>query len=408
MDLVQMSTTTLARSEVKPSNAVICPGCEQGQMRVFYEVNEIPVHSVLLMDTRDQAVNYQRRNLRLGFCLHCGFIANTCFDPSVHEYGVSCEETQGFSPTFNAFARELAQRWFQKYDLRGQTVLEIGCGKGEFLGLLVELGAGKGIGIDPAFVPGRLVSPAADRLQFVQDLYSEKYGHIEADVICCRHTLEHIAPVSRFVRELRATIGTNQVTVLFELPDVSRVLSEAAFWDIYYEHCSYFTKGSLARLFERTGFEVVELSVEYDNQYIVLGAKTAVSGRAASPWEDDLNDTTNQVARFPARVHEIKQFWLDRINSMRADGKRLVLWGGGSKAVSFLSTLKIGDQIAAVVDINPYKQGKFIPGTGHAVVGPGELKRLRPDCVILMNRIYENEIRRQLAEMGLAPAIVSV
>ena len=54
------------------------------------------------------------------------------FDPSVHEYSTSCEESQGFSPTFNAFARDLARRWVQQYGLAGRSVLEIGCGWGSF------------------------------------------------------------------------------------------------------------------------------------------------------------------------------------------------------------------------------------------------------------------------------------
>jgi hypothetical protein len=103
-----MSSQGAAQDEMRGLYDAICPACEQGVMQVFYEVRNIPVHSVLLMPTREMALNYRRRDLRLGFCSWCGFISNTSFDPSVHEYGVSCEETQGFSPTFNAFARDLA------------------------------------------------------------------------------------------------------------------------------------------------------------------------------------------------------------------------------------------------------------------------------------------------------------
>jgi SAM-dependent methyltransferase len=292
--------------------------------------------------------------------------------------------------------------------LQGKTVLEIGCGKGEFLVQLVEFGAAKGIGIDPAFVPERLNTPVASRLEFIQDLYSEKYTHLQADVICCRHTLEHIAPTGRFMRMLRQTIGNQNALVLFELPDVFRVLKEPAFWDIYYEHCSYFTKGSLARLFRRTGFEVVELSLEYDNQYILIAGRPCSTATGQSvPGENDLDEVTGEVARFPTRFAKIKEQWLDRINGMRQEGKKLMLWGGGSKAVSFLTTLGLSEQIEGVVDINPYKQGKFIPGSGHAVVSPEALKQQRPDCVILMNPIYGQEVRARLEHIGLNPEIIA-
>jgi SAM-dependent methyltransferase len=389
---------------------ILCPNCNQGRMQVFYEVRNIPVHSVLLMPTYERAMTYPRRDLQLGWCPLCGFVANTLFDPSVHEYSTSYEETQGFSPTFNAFARALAQRWVEQYDLQGKSVLEIGCGKGGFLVLLVELGMRNGIGFDPAFVPERLNTPVASRLEFIQDFYKEKYAHIPADVICCRHTLEHIAPTGQFMSMVRRTIGNRMDTlVLFDLPDVFRVLKEPAFWDIYYEHCSYFTMGSLARLFRRTGFDVLELELEYDNQYIVIAGKPSASPtRPSFPAEDDLEAVANEVVQFPGRFAKTKERWLTRINGMRGEGKKLIVWGGGSKAVSFLTTLNLSDQIDYVVDVNPYKQGKFIPGTGHAVKSPETLRHDQPDYVILMNPVYEKEVRTQLQCMGLNPQILPV
>jgi SAM-dependent methyltransferase len=379
-------------------------------MQTFYEVRNIPVHSVLLMPTKERAMGYPRRDLRLGFCSQCGFISNTIFDPRVHEYSTSCEETQGFSPTFNAFARSLAKRWVEQYHLQGRSVLEIGCGKGEFLVSMVELGMGRGIGIDPAFVPERLNTPVASRLEFIQDLYSEKYTHLQADVVCCRHTLEHISPTGSFMSMIRRTIGDRPDTLLlFELPDVFRVLREAAFWDIYYEHCSYFTTGSLARLFRRTGFDLLELELEYDGQYIVIAGKPSTASTISSfPGENDLELIAAEVARFPARFAQVKQSWLSTINGLRAEGKKLIVWGGGSKAVSFLTTLGLNEQIDYVVDINPHKHGKFVPGAGHAVKSPETLRAHQPDCVILMNPVYEKEVRTQLQNMGLNPTILPV
>jgi SAM-dependent methyltransferase len=397
---------TLPRS--KADTTATCPNCEQGRMETFYEVRDIPVHSVLLMPTRERALSYPRRDLRLGFCSQCGFVSNVIFDPGVHEYSTSCEESQGFSPTFNAFARGLARRWVDQYHLQGKSVLEVGCGKGEFLVSLVEHGMGRGIGIDPAFVPERLNTPVASRLEFIQDLYGEKYTHLQADVVCCRHTLEHIAPTDSFMRTIRRTIGDRPDTLLlFELPDVMRVLREAAFWDIYYEHCSYFTMGSLARLFRRTGFDLLELELEYDGQYIVIAGKpSATSTQPSFLGENDLEAASAEVAKFPARFEQIKQRWLTTINSLRGEGKKVIVWGGGSKAVSFLTTLGLKEQIDYVVDINPHKHGKFVPGAGHAVKSPETLKEHRPDCVILMNPVYEKEVRKQLQHMGLNAQIL--
>jgi SAM-dependent methyltransferase len=392
------------------NESITCPNCETGVMAVFHEVKDIPVHSVLLMPTRERALNYPRRDLKLGFCNDCGFISNIDFDPSVHEYSMACEESQGFSPTFNAFARSLAERWVEQYQLRGRTVLEIGCGKGEFLALLVEMGMAEGIGIDPAFIPERLDTPVASRLRFIQDLYGERHTHLSADVVCCRHTLEHISPTSEFMRTVRRTIGDKKDTLLlFELPDVHRVLREAAFWDIYYEHCSYFTTGSLARLFRNHGFDLLELELEYDGQYIVIaGCPSNDSGQFPLDGEADLDAIANAVAGFPERFRNARENWITRLNGLHSQGKRVVMWGGGSKAVSFITTLELDEQIDFVVDINPHKHGKFIPGSGHMVRNPEELMDLRPDCVILMNPIYQNEVRKMLEGMRLPPQILLV
>ncbi len=92
----------------------------------------------------------------------------------------------------------------------------------------------------------------------------------------CRHTLEHIRPVAEFLATIRRAVGDRRdVVILFEVPDVIRVLEEAAFWDVYYEHCSYFSAGSLARLFRSQGFEVLDARLEYDDQYVIVEARPA-------------------------------------------------------------------------------------------------------------------------------------
>jgi hypothetical protein len=84
-------------------------------------------------------------------------------------------------------------------------------------------------------------------------------------------------------------------------------------------------------------------------------------------------------------------------------GKKVVLWGSGSKAVSYLTTLGVTDQLQYVVDINPHKHGKFLAGSGHEIVSPEFLVEYQPDAVIVMNPIYLEEIRSDMRRMGLEP-----
>src|SRR5690606_15576586 len=91
-----------------------------------------------------------------------------------------------------------------------------------------------------------------------------------------------------------------------------------------------------------------------------------------------------------------------------AMGRKVVVWGSGSKAVSFLTTLSLDNEISCVVDVNPYRQGKYMPGTGHRIVGPEEVAHIHPDVVVVMNPIYRNEIRQALVDRGCAPMVLTV
>jgi hypothetical protein len=89
------------------------------------------------------------------------------------------------------------------------------------------------------------------------------------------------------------------------------------------------------------------------------------------------------------------------LRAHRADGRRAAIWGAGSKGVAFLTTLGVGEDIAYGVDVNPHKAGKFLAGTGHAVVGPEDLTAEPPDVVVATNAIYLPEIRAELDARGL-------
>jgi hypothetical protein len=197
--------------------------------------------------------------------------------------------------------------------------------------------------------------------------------------------------------------------VFFETPDAKRVLAEGAFWDIYYEHCSYFSPGAHARLFRQEGFDVTELRLAYDDQYIIQYANPV--SRHSPPrlaLEQDLAELQCLAANFPERVRQVQDGWRKRVRSAWKYGQRIVLWGGGSKGVSFLTTLGLTEEIAAAVDVNPYKQWKFMPGTAHPVIAPKALIDQPADLVIVMNPIYVPEIELSLKEMGLRPEIVAL
>jgi len=387
-----------------------CPNCGSDGMSVFYEINRVPVHSVLLLPTREEAVNYPKGDIALGFCDTCGFISNVAFDPSLHEYSSRYEATHAFSPTFNAFSQRLADHLIKRHNLRGKDIIEIGCGQGEFLALLCERGDNRGIGFDPAYIPERS-SASTDRIRFIADFYSEQYTHYQADFVCCKMTLEHIDRTAEFVHMVRRSVGDRPETVIFfQVPNISRILRDMAFWDIYYEHCSYFSMGSLGRVFRQNGFDVIDLATDYDDQYLMIEARPMRNGTPSAPLpqEHDLDDLRHDVAAFADQIPAELKAWQNVVRHIRQQGKRAVIWGGGSKGVSFLTTLHIEDDIPYAVDINPYKHGMFMAGTGQEIVGPEFLRDYRPHVVIVMNPIYCSEIQQELDRMGVDAELLPV
>jgi hypothetical protein len=154
---------------------------------------------------------------------------------------------------------------------------------------------------------------------------------------------------------------------------------------------------------------VINLAREYDDQYLMIETRPGDgTGGEHLEQEEDLDDLVRDVTDFAGRIGQTLQSWRRDLSDVAQDGQRAVLWGGGSKAVAFLTTLGIRNEISYAVDINPYKHGTYLAGTGQEIVAPGFLREYQPDRVIIMNPIYSEEIRQDLLEMGLAPELITV
>ncbi len=384
-----------------------CPCCEAAPLEPFYRALDVPVHSCSLLADRGAALAFPRGRIELAHCAACGFVSNIAFDPALLHYDPGYEDQQTFSPTFNRFSDRLAADLVARYGLRDATVVEAGCGKGDFLRALCLAGAARGIGIDPAVIPGRLSGPAAERVELIAEHLSADHERLRADLVCTRNTLEHIDRPAEFAHTLRRMCGERLDSALFvEVPALGRVLDEAAFWDVYYEHCSYFTPGSMARLLRRSRFEITDLGLDYDDQYLLLHARPAASAASAAHHaEEPPGAYAAAVGSFAARVRSRLDAWDEKLSRWSAAGRRIAVWGSGSKCVAFLSALRDSSPVRQIVDINPHRQGKFLPGIGAPIIAPAELGAEPPDQVVVMNPIYLSEIRRMLDDLSLRPEL---
>jgi len=379
-----------------------CPACGSAGLTLFFELSHVPVHQNLLYATVEVAMQATRGDIALGFCPACGFVTNTAFDPALLNYSADYDNTQCYSPLFSAYISDLADELIQRHNLHNKQVVEIGCGKGDFIRMLCERGPNSGLGFDPSYIGDDTV--LGGRLTFIKDFYDERYSHHAGDFFCTRHVIEHIEQPAVMLNSLRRAIGEREnVAIFFETPDVTWILRHAVFWDIFYEHCSLFTPGSLARLYAASGFDTTRAAVVFGDQYMWVEGVTAVGrgGQVRVPVEsaaDTLPLVNDFAARCAARMADSRAL-LDRL---AADSKRVALWGAGAKGVTFLNSLSVpAARIPYVVDINARKQGRYIPGTGQQIIAPESLNSYRPDVILVMNPNYLDEIRATVGEMSL-------
>ncbi len=394
-------------------DAMPCAACGSSRTRVFYECEQIPVQSCVLLESAVAAEAYPRGDLSLQVCSDCGFIGNIAFSYDVQGEIDAYESSQAGSGRFSAYQRALCEQLAERHDLEGRHVLEIGSGAGDFLLELCEVAGCTGEGYDPTLPEARVERSFGARCRLLPEAFGEAQLGRPFDLLCCRHTLEHVAAPGEMVAlSARASRRSGDAPVFFEVPDTLRILEDRAFWDVYYEHCAYFGTGSLTRLFRREGLRVTDLERVYDDQYLLI---TAIPAREGAPQpgpsgseDDDLERMVQGAADFEREVGAILADWRARLARCAERGDRVALWGAGSKAAGFLATLGIGEQIPYIVDINPRKQGMFQAGTGQEIVAPDRLREYRPDLLVIMNAIYEQEIRKDLDDLGLSPEIVAL
>ncbi len=337
--------------------------------------------------------------------MRCGHLFNRSFDPKSISYSPGYENALDHSPRFRDYATELANGVIERCGLYDKDIVEIACGQGSFIRLLCELGGNRGLGIDPSYRGDLLALDG--RLQFVSGFYDDSFKGCPLDLLCCRHALEHLDTPLTFLRHIRRTLSDNeQAHVFFEVPNSLYTLGELGIWDIIYEHVSYFCASSLRRVFELAGFDVLDVVETFDGQFLTILARPDPKSLQENDHPALCASMDGHLARFKSRYEAKVNTWSERLGSLSRSGKHVVVWGGGSKGVTFLNVLPTEDSIEYVVDLNPLKHGHFVPGSGQQFIPPDALRNYRPDVVVVMNPIYANEIQRALDEMRLQSEVM--
>lgn len=392
-----------AKASSCASSGKCCTACGGAKIASLLRLDNAPVHQNLLYSSYEAALGCAVGAIELSACESCGFIFNSRFDDSLLDYSQDYENTQDKSRSFSAHMLGIAERLVEKHALSGKRILEIGCGKGGFLNLIVDRAGGVGKGFDPSYLNEFDRVPT---LTFVKEFFPANEQWWQPDQIVCRHVLEHIAQPFQFAKMIRDAVPAGQFPyVYFEVPGFDWIAEKLAFWDIFYEHCNYFTAASLRRMLEKCGFEIDVIEKSFSGQYLSVDVTVSTGSKndARPPLPD--HDHSRLASNLRKRMHDLKSM----IRQQRSEGKSIAVWGAAAKGSTFLNQLELTpDVVATVIDINPRKQGNYIAGTGQLICAPEFLQTNIRDVVYVMNPNYEDEIRRQLNAMQLFPTLVII
>jgi SAM-dependent methyltransferase len=362
------------------------------------------VHQNLVLGTIEAARRLARGSLHLHACDPCGFVFNAAFDPALLSYGAEYDNSQACSPAFEEYLDRLADYVVADRAVRASRIVEIGCGKGGFLRALVDRDSGnRGVGFDPSYVGPE--SAADGRVRFERRFYDSSCAGLDADVVVCRHVIEHIPDPVSLLQIVRQTLGDSSARVFFETPCVEWILANQVVWDLFYEHCSYFTTASLATAFERAGFAVDDIRHTFGGQYLWAEARPAGAAIAARRHDGRIGSLAASFAEQEAALVESLR---TRLEQLGRSGP-VAIWGAAAKGVTLANLVDPACRLVdCLVDLNPAKHGKYVPGTGHPIVAPKDLPERGVRAAVVTNPNYVDENRRLLREASLDVQLVDL
>lgn len=367
-----------------------CPLCDSYELRQFVARSNIPAGQNIICTSYQGAISTRLANLDIVLCQNCGFIFNKSFDPLMLDYGDGYDNNQTCSPFFMEYIDQLVRYLIYCRSVKNCRIVEVGCGKGFFLKKLVEdpQYGNIGIGFDPSYE-----GPQEDfdgRLTFIKSYFGPEHAGIAADVVICRHVIEHVPDPIPFLTAISQVLIDSPSSKLFvETPCVEWILRQKNLFDFCYEHCSYFSQDSLAFALEAAGLQVETASQIFQGQYLWLEA----SLDPAKPPRRRPAIILNELATgFQAAENSLTAFWQKKIGYLTQKGK-VAVWGAGGKGVTFVNLVDPGGQyINCLIDMNPNKQGNYVPGTGHLIISPQDINKHQIKYAILMNPNYKEEI----------------
>lgn len=347
--------------------------------KTLYRASGIPAMQNKLFSTRAEALAAPLASLDL--CQdETGLVFNRAFDPAIVVYDDNYQNDQGHSLQFKRHLDEVCELCCGYLTSKENLVVDVGCGKGGFVELLREKGL-NAIGYDNAY---QGISTYIRKSFFSVD------SHDRGDLLTLRHVLEHIPSPWKFL-DVIAEANNYQGHLYVEVPDLEWILEHRAYFDLFHEHVNYFRANDFSRRFgEGVAFHAKSFGGQYLSVVINLECvRDYDQSSLSSESEPGLQSAFDQLSESEAKTY-----------AALIESREIVLWGAASKGVVFATKAPplIKQKISYAIDINPSKQGHFMPISGVEVVDPETgLSRLdESSLVVIMNPNYEEEIRGSL------------
>jgi 2-polyprenyl-3-methyl-5-hydroxy-6-metoxy-1,4-benzoquinol methylase len=310
-------------------------------------------------------------------CSGCG-LAQLGSDPvfyfrQVIRAAAVSEEMKGFRMSqFN--------RFIQDFSLKGKKIIEIGCGRGEYLSIMQQCG-GDVYGLeDSEESAAHCVRSGLNASKGFIESSAYKSDHAPFDAFFMLSFLEHLPDPNSTLRGIRNNLASDAVG-LVEAPNFDMMVRNSLFSEFMADHLLYFTGDTLRTTLALNGFEVIECN-EIWHDYII----SAVVRKRGKP---DLSYFYGREAQLKDEIEKYLR---------RFENRKVAIWGAGHQAFAIISLMNLAGKVRYVVDSAVFKQGKYTPATHIPIVPPEALETDPVEAVIIMAAGYSDEVARILRQ----------